>query len=306
MDVHTRDLRYFLAVATERDLSRAAASLCVSPPTLSRQLRQLEQALGAALFVRDPHEVRLTEAGEALLPHARMTCSTWELGTVALSALRTATAGVLTVGLSAGPGHEGLLPAIRSRFTEAHPEATPVLREAGWGDPAAGLADGGSDVAFVWLPLPEPSRYAHLVLAEEPRLVVLPAGHRLAGRPWADFADLLDEPFLALPDAAGPLRDYWLATDARGGLPARVGAVVSGPDETYEAVAAGRGVVLVASGSAEALLRGGVVAVPVRGVTPSRYALAWRRDDIRPLVRAWARAAQHVTRAHAPGGSPHP
>ncbi|CAM5602889.1 LysR family transcriptional regulator [Streptomyces spiroverticillatus] len=303
MDVHTRDLRYFLAVATELSFTRAAESLYVSQPALDKQIRQLERALGAELFVRDRREVRLTQAGEALLPHAQQTCSTWELGTVALAALRTATAGVLTVGMctgtGTGAGRAGVLPAIGSRFADAHPEATPVLRQSGWDDPTAGLADGSSDVAFVWLPLPEPSRYAHLVLAEEPRHVALPAGHRLAGRSTVDFADLLDEPFLALPDSAGPLRDYWLATDARGGVGVRVGAVVNGPDETYEAVEAGRGVVLVADASM--VRRGDVVTVPVRGVTPSRFALAWRRDDIRPLVRAYARAAQHWMRAGSQG-----
>ncbi|MCX5200453.1 LysR family transcriptional regulator [Streptomyces sp. NBC_00237] len=296
MDVHTRDLRYFLAVAAELNFTRAAETLYVSQSALSKQIRQLERAIGAELFVRDRREVRLTEAGEALLPHARQTCSVWELGTVAIAALRTATAGVLTIGMSTGPARGGILPAIRSRFTDAHPEATPVLRQVDWGDPTAGLADGSSDVAYVWLPLPEPSRYAHLVLAEEPRLVALPAGHRLAGRTSVDFSELLDEPFLALPDSAGPLRDYWLATDARKGVAVRVGAVVGGPDETYEALVAGQGVVLVAAGNAASLLRGDVVAVPVRGVTPSRFALAWRRDDIRPLVRAYARAAQ------GPGG----
>jgi DNA-binding transcriptional LysR family regulator len=292
MDVHTRDLRYFLAVAAELDFTRAAETLYVSQPALSRQIRQLERALGAELFVRDRREVRLTKAGEALLPHARQTCSVWELGAVAIAALRTATAGVLNIGMSTSPGRGGMLSAIRSRFTDAHPEARPVLRAVDRGDPTAGLADGSSDVAFVWLPLPEPSRYAHLVLAEEPRLVALPVGHRLAGCASVDFWELLDEPFLALPDEAGPLRDYWLATDARHGAAVRVGAVVGGPDETYEALVAGQGVVLVASGDAGLLLRGDVVVVPVRGVTPSRFALAWRRDDIRPLVRAYARAAQ--------------
>ena len=57
-------------------------------------------------------------------------------------------------------------------------------------------------MGFVWLPLPHPERYRWLVLAEEPRLVALPEGHRLAAGPVVDFADLLDEPFLALPESA--------------------------------------------------------------------------------------------------------
>ncbi|CAM5732307.1 hypothetical protein SFUMM280S_05658 [Streptomyces fumanus] len=101
-------------------------------------------------------------------------------------------------------------------------------------------------MAFVWLPLPDPERYRWLVVAEEPRLVALAAGHPLAARDRIDFADLLDEPFLALPAGAGPLRDHWLATDARGGRPVVVGAEVASTEETYEALAAGLGVVLVA------------------------------------------------------------
>ncbi|MFJ6697159.1 LysR family transcriptional regulator [Streptomyces sp. NPDC091272] len=292
MDVHTRDLRYFLAVATELNFTRAAESLFVSQPALSKQIRQLERTLGADLFVRDRREVRLTAAGESLLPHAHQTLTAWQLGTNALAALRSATATVLHIGMSTSPGRGGLLPAIRSRFTAEHPEASPSLRQVDWSDPTAGLADGSSDVAFVWLPLPEPSRYAHLVLAEEPRLVALPTHHRLADRISIDFTELLDEPFLALPPSAGPLRDYWLATDARDGAPPRVGAVVAGPDETYEALVAGQGVVLVATGNASLILRGDVITIPVVGITPSRFALAWRKDDTRPLVRAYARAAQ--------------
>ncbi|MCP2352548.1 LysR substrate-binding domain-containing protein [Nonomuraea roseoviolacea] len=113
--------------------------------------------------------------------------------------------------MSTSPGRGGLLPAIRSRFTALHPEATVRLRQVGWEDATAGLADGAADVAFVWLPVPAPERYAWTVVAEEPRLVAMPDTHRLAGRGVVDFAELLDEPFLALPESAGPLRDHWLA-----------------------------------------------------------------------------------------------
>ncbi|MFI0983276.1 LysR family transcriptional regulator [Streptomyces sp. NPDC021093] len=293
MDAHTRDLRYFLAVAAELSFARAAESLFVPQPALSKQIRHLERALGADLFFRDRREIRLTPAGRTLLPYAQQTLTSWQSGAEALAALRPASAAALRIGMSAGPGRGGLLPAIRSRFTAEHPEVSPSLRQVDRSDPTAGLADGTSDLAFVWLPLPEPSRYAHLVLAEEPRLVALPTTHPLADRIAIDFADLLHEPFLALPPSAGPLRDYWLATDARNGTPPRIGAVVAGPDETYEALVAGKGVALVATGNTHLpLLHGDVITVPVMGVTPSRFALAWRRDDTRPLVRAYARAAR--------------
>jgi DNA-binding transcriptional LysR family regulator len=187
-----------------------------------------------------------------------------------------------------------MLPAIRSRFTAEHPDASLTLRQVSWKDSTAGLADGSSDVAFVWLPVPGAGRYQWIVVAEEPRLVAMPAAHPLAGRDVLDFADLLGEPFLALPESAGPLRDYWLALDARDGRPPVIGAEITSPDETYEALVDGRGVCLIATGNAPLLTRGDVITRPVRGISPSQLALAWRREDRRPLVLGYARACRRA------------
>ncbi|MQY15077.1 Hca operon transcriptional activator HcaR [Streptomyces sp. RB5] len=293
-DAHVRDLRYFVAVAEELHFTRAAESLYVSQPALSKQIRALERQLDARLFDRDRHSVALTPVGAALLPHARAVLAAWDAAAGAVRAARTEGSNTLTVGMSTGPGRGGLLPAIRSRLADARPGAGMRLRQVGWEDPTAGLADGASDVAFVWLPLPAPERFRWVVVAEEPLSVALPEGHRLAGRTEVDFAELLDEPFLALPDSAPELRDHWLALDARAGREPVIGGEIAGVDETYEALVAGLGVCLVAAGNAPLLTRGGVVTVPVRGVAPSRYALAWRAGDTRPLVHACARAAAAV------------
>lgn len=293
MDVHGRDLRYFAAVASELHFTRAARLLFVSQPTLSRQIRVLERDLGAQLFERDGREVKLTGVGEALLPHARRMLEQWTEAQQAVAAARAVGQSRLVVGMSTSPGRGGMLPAIRSRFGAAHPEAQLVLRQVDWSDPSAGLADGSCDVAFLWLPQPGGESLRWLVVAEEPRLVALPTGHPLAARAAVDLGELLDEPFLALPESAGVLRDYWLAVEERGGRGAPlVGAEVSGIEETYEALVAGQGVCLLGAGNAPLLTRGGVVALPVRGLSPSRFALAWRADDNRPLVRAYVAAAR--------------
>ncbi|WP_128437327.1 LysR family transcriptional regulator [Streptomyces cyaneus] len=297
MDVHVRDLRYFVTVAEELHFTRAAERLYVSQPALSKQVRALERQLGVELFRRDPQGVALTEAGLALLPHARRVLDAWAEGAAALEAARAAARGTLVVGMSTSPGRGGLLPAIRSRFTAAYPETVLRLRQVSWEDPTAGLAGGDADVAFVWLPLPDAERYAWTVVAQEPRLVALPESHPLASRAEIDFRDLLDEPFLALPASAGPLRDYWLALEERGGRAPRIGAEIASTEETYEALVAGLGICLVATGNAPLITLGGVVTRPVRRLSPSRYALAWRREDEgRPLVRAYAQACRRVPR----------
>ncbi|MEW1826678.1 LysR family transcriptional regulator [Streptomyces sp. NPDC088196] len=292
-DVHVRDLRYFVAVAEELHFTRAAEKLYVSQPALSKQIRALERQLGAELFRRDRQGVALTAAGAALLPYAERLLATWAEGASALAEVTAAERSTLVVGMSTSPGRGGLLPAIRSRFTAARPEANVRLRQVSWDDPTAGLADGDADVAFVWLPLPDAERYGWTVVAEEPRLVALPDTHPLAARSEVDFADLADEPFLALPTDAGPLRDHWLALDERDGQLPRIGAEIASTEETYEALVAGLGICLVATGNAHLITLGGVVTRPVHGISPSRYALAWRREDgARPLVRGYAEACR--------------
>ncbi|MEJ2885339.1 LysR family transcriptional regulator [Actinomycetospora aeridis] len=288
MDVHTRDLRYFLAVAQERHVTRAAARLHVSQPALSKQLRALERQVGAVLLHRLPHGVELTPAGEALLPHARaITERTDEAARdVAAAGLR------LVVGVSTGVGR-GLLPAVRSRV--AAQDLDPRVRLVAWDDATAGLADGTSDVAVAWAPVP--GRVRTLVLARETVCAGLPPGHDLAGRGSLSFADLRDEPFLALPLAAGPLRAAWLAEAQRDGRPARIGGEVRSVEETHEALLDGRGVVLLAAGNADALARGGVVVVPVTDLPPCTLVLAWRADDRRPAVRAYVDACREVLAA---------
>lgn len=296
MDVHGRDLRYFVAVADRLNFTAAAESLYVSQPALSKQIRKLENQLGAALFTRDTRSVALTPVGAALVPHARRMLDAWSVAEAEVAAAKTAQQASLAIGISTSPGR-GILPAVRSRFTAAFPAAKPVLRQVGWEDPTAGLADATTDVAFVWLPLADPERYGLLVVATEPRLVALPAEHRLAGHARIDFADLLDEPFLALPESAGALRDYWLAVDERGGRPPVIGAEVSSTEETYEALVNGDGVVLLATGNAPLVAHDGVVTRPVTGVSPSALALAWRRDDDRPLVQGYVQACALATNA---------
>jgi DNA-binding transcriptional LysR family regulator len=297
MDVHGRDLRYFVAVADELHFTRAAERLFISQPALSKQIRMLERQLRAPLFERDRPGVRLAPAGAALLPHARRVLAEWDAGWTAVQAAMGEQRATLVVGMSTSPGRGGLLPAIRSRFTAGHPEATVKLRQFSWDDPTAGLASETTDVAFVWLPLPDPGRYAWIVAAQEPCLVAMPATHPLAAREVIDFADLADEPFLALPESAGPLRDSWLALDSRGGRPPRIGAEIASSEETYEALAAGLGICLLAAGNAALVTREGVITRPVTGVPPSQLALAWRAGDRRPLVLAYARACQQATRS---------
>ncbi|SDC91334.1 DNA-binding transcriptional regulator, LysR family [Geodermatophilus telluris] len=295
-----RDLRSFLAVADERHVTRAAQRLFVSQPALSRQIRALEQHLRTPLFVRGPSGVALTPAGRLLQDHARRVVAAWDEAQAAVAAAVTARARVLVVGLTISVGR-GLLPVATRAFQERHPDVRVELRQAGFGDATAGLADGDADLAFCWLPLPPDAGVRHRVLFTEPRMVALPVDHRLTARTEVSVEDLLDEPFLALPESAGPLRSFWLGEDARGGRPARVAAVVHGPEEVVEALGRGLGVALISGGNAEIYRRPEFVVRPVRGLAPAHLAVVWREGDGRGRVQDFVRSCAAAAAASAAG-----
>jgi DNA-binding transcriptional LysR family regulator len=288
MDVHVRDLRYFLAVAREEHFTRAAELLFISQPALSKQVRALERQLRSELFTRDRTGARLTRAGHALLPHAERIVREWE---DAKAALARASDSALVLGMHTSPGRQ-LLPQVRARLIEDCPDATLELRQVTWADRTAGLEQGETDAAFVWLPLPAPP-YRWVTVASEPRLVAMASTHRLADRGSVTFADIVDEPFLALPPSAGPLRDYWLAGATT------IAAEINDTEETYEAVAAGIGVCLLAAGNAPIFARGDVTMLEVTDLSPAELVLAWHERHCPPLLERFVALCAEVV-----GGEP--
>jgi DNA-binding transcriptional LysR family regulator len=298
MDVHVRDLRYFAAVASELSFTRAAERLYLSQPALSKQIRALERRLGVTLFDREPNGVRLTRAGIELLPHAEQMVSCWE---AAERSLAQASDCTLVIGMHTSPGR-GVLPRVRAMMVASCPGVALELRQVAWSDPTAGLASQITDAAFVWLPLDHPP-YRWVTIAREPRLVALPNAHPLAGRESVSFAELLDEPFLALPPTAGALRDHFLAVDERDGHPVRIAAEINDTEETYEAVASGIGICLLAAGNAPIFDRGDVTMLPVHDLGPSELVLAWNERRSPPLLETFARLCEEVAREAVAAGS---
>ena len=281
-DAHVRDLRSFLAVADELSFTRAAEVLLVSQPALSKQVRGLEAHLRTELFARGHRSVALTDAGAALVPRARRIVAEWEGAVADVREATDTERRTLVVGFHTRIGR-GLVPAVTAALDERLPGWRLRFRQVPWGDPAVGLHDGTVDVAVAWLPVAGPG-IAHRVAATEERWVALSAGHRLAARPTVPFAELVDEPFVALPASAGPMRGFWLADDHRS-TPARVGAEATTADEAFEAVASGLGVALLAAGNAAIYRRDDVVCRPVPDLPPCRLAVMWRARDRRRAVR---------------------
>jgi DNA-binding transcriptional LysR family regulator len=298
MDVDTRLLRYFVAVAEEGSLTRAAQRLFVSQPALTKQIRQLETQLGVRLFTRSRAGMALTEPGQALADRVPALLAEWDRVLRATRGAASRAARVLRVGFVASAANEVTQPVIAA-FGRRRPGWRAEMRQARWSNPTAGLADGEVDVALLRLPFPGQEALRVEVLFTEARWVALPAGHPLAARKAGDagepreeipFKELWDEPFVAAPPETGRWRDWWLAADEREGHPVRVGAVADHPDEWLSAIANGYGIALAPESAARFYARPGIAYRPVSGVSPSRVGVAWSpADDANPVVRDFVR-----------------
>ena len=289
MDVHLRDLRYFTAVAEELHFRKAAERLFVSQPVLSRQIARLEQDLKARLFIRDRRSVQLTSAGEALLHRARHLLEDWDAATKEVTTLARKEQSVLVIGLQTGVGR-GMLHTLTQALNAI--QWRPELHQVAWNDATAGVEAGDCDAGFAWLGTTINPHCDYVVVAEEPIMLAVNSQHRLAGRRQASFAEISNEPLVALPGSAKELRSFWLAEHARHGSPAPIACVAATADEALENVAAGTGSVFISAGNSVLYAREGVHFLEVPDLPPARLALLWRAGDTRDVIRVAASALQ--------------
>lgn len=289
MDVHLRDLRYFTAVAEELHFRKAAERLFVSQPVLSRQIARLEQDLKAQLFIRDRRSVQLTSAGEALLHRARHLLEDWDAATKEVAILARKEQSVLVIGLQTGVGR-GMLHTLTQALNAI--QWRPELHQVAWNDATAGVEAGDCDAGFAWLGTTINPHCDYVVVAEEPIMLAVNSQHRLAGRRQASFAEVSNEPLVALPESAKELRSFWLAEHARHGSPAPIACEAETADEALENVAAGNGSVFISAGNSVLYAREGVHFLEVPDLPPARLAFLWRAGDTRDVIRVAASALQ--------------
>jgi DNA-binding transcriptional LysR family regulator len=287
-------VQYFVAVAEELHFGRAAARLHIAQPSLSHEIRKLEQHLGVTLLDRSSRRVELTPAGRELLAQGRRLLADSQR---AISSTRAAATERLTVGFYGSAGT--LLPEILTAFAGRHPAVKVSVRELLLG----GLTDilnGSVDIAFTRL-IPGQAELEVEVIATEQRLVALPRQHPLAARQSLTLAELSDESFIINPvdrDSGPPIR--WLTEQQRHGLPGRVAAEAESVQEILTLVASGRGVCLVPAPVARHYPRADVSYVPVADAEPAVVSLAWARGSLRPVAEAFIELAREVAARAAP------
>lgn len=287
-------------MAEERHFGQAARRLHIAQPALSRQIRSLEEGLGTELFDRTTRPVRLTTAGNAFLEDAVFIVS--QTRRAIDRGRRTAGEERGRLSVAALPwAYGGLLPRVASAFRSRLPGPSLEFSTSAASDQAEAVAKGWFDIAFS---RPEMATRALQVepLVDEQMVAVVPEGHPFAERPELPLDELASESFVSVSQVVAPGFAYQQATQfALKRLTPSVIHEAPDPQAQVALIAAGLGVGLHLTPSL-GLARGrGVVFIPLAGETPTAtLALLWRRDDERPLVRAFLDAAREVARSLAP------
>jgi DNA-binding transcriptional LysR family regulator len=292
MDVTVRKLRYFAVVAEERHFTRAAARLFVAQQSLSRQIRDLENEVGAQLFYRTTRSVELTPAGEAFLVGVQSALASLDAGIDEARRHDAGAVGHLRIGFGLGAALE-LTPFIVEEFSRQYPNVEIEMREFGLPDQSAGLSEHWADVAIIRPPLADPDIIAH-VLFEEPRVLTVSVRHPLAQRETVSVADILDVPLAVGRSTDEQYRRFWSLQDFRAGMTEPLLTPSTSNTEEIEMIAAGLACTVNPAAIMRYIPHAGVRYIPIVDVPGSAVAIAWRKDRVSPLAVAFNRLAQEV------------
>jgi len=281
-----RQLRYLVALADEQHFTRAAARAHVAQPALSQQLRKLEDELGVALVDRTTRRVHLTEAGTLLTARARRVLAELDDARAELQQLTGLVAGRVTIGLTTTPGPLDLV-RLLADFHARHPAVELAVREDLSTTLADGLRDDTLDLAFLSIVDERDRRGLELEeLVEEPLVVMLPDGHRLAGRARLRIADLRGEGLVSFTEGA-TIRQAVHRVAAEAGFEPRVASETREVARMRAMVAAGLGIAVLPRSDAEA------PGLPVRIVALHRPTLRHR------ISLCWRAGKRHAPAARA-------
>ncbi len=243
-----RHIRYFVAVAEEAHITRAAEKLGIQQPPLSQQIRALETELDVQLFRRLPRGVALTDAGETFLEDARQILKHVEHATAATQRTARGEQGHIVVGFTSSAPFHALFPKVFRSFRSATPLVSMRLEERGTGGLVDGLRNETIDVAFIRSPVADTMGLAVHPLVEEPMVVALPLEHELAeGEDQSiNLAVLAGEPFILYRRSVGPgLYDGIITACSHAGFTPEIAQEAPRITSTLNLVAAGLGVSIV-------------------------------------------------------------
>ena len=281
--METRELRYFVAVAEEMHVGRAAQRLGIAQPPLSRAIAQLERRLGAELFIRGPRGVTLTTAGQTLLDEGRAALAAIEAAERRTRRAVETVSRRATVVLTAKAGASSELMAKLLDAYAVEPDAVDVdVVLSPPGHQAAMLRDGRADVAILHRPFDDTSGFDVDTLAVEDQVVIMPSGH-----PASCLASMTVAEATSIPELPTP---RWPKLD--GTYPAGPGPELRDLTQVLQLVRLGRTAIVLPE-SARVNLRDGLAVVPLSDAPQVTTVIAWPPHStsagVAGLVRTAAR-----------------
>ncbi|WP_030670311.1 LysR family transcriptional regulator [Streptomyces sp. NRRL B-1347] len=281
-----QQLRYVVAVAETRNFTRAAERCSVVQSSLSHRIAALERELGVKLFARSSRRTELTSAGEAFLGGARECLAAADRAAADAAAASGVVRGRLAVGVIVTTAAVDVAELLQ-RYRARHPDVRVFLRGGRSDDLTAAVRDGGLDIAFLGLPEGDlPSGVESVVLDRDEHVLVVPAGHRLAGAGRVTLAEIAGETFV----------DFAAGSPARAQSDQAFAAAGLVRDVAYEAqvalmtglIARGLGVALLPSAfiGPPAAADPALALVPVADGPRRVEYLVWSRFNPSPATRA--------------------
>ena len=302
MDLRT--LRYFSAVVREGHFGRAAASLGIAQPPLTRQIQKLERELGVVLLHRSQKKFEVTQAGLLLYERARRLLDSVEQAEADVRRLGTGETGRLVIGFVRSTPFT-ILPGIVVRFRAAYPDVELELREMRNPDQVKSLENGIIDVGLLRPPVS--SRALQVVtLIREPFLALVPADHALAQRRTTSIQQLSAEPFVMYSRAGSPLIHARVMEMCRlAGFEPRIAQYADQIHTVASFVGAGLGVALSPSTVTSFNMPGLRCLKVADNPAPLPVVAVWRTGNASALVRNFTRIAREAGsawRLHEPPG----
>ena len=276
LGMELRQLRYFVAVAEQGNISRAAKKIFLTQPALSRQIKALEDEIGQCLLQRQAHSIRLTPAGEALLREARELLQHAEQ---LLERVRSAGRGPrLRIGYAPSLAAGLLSPAVET-FTQAHPTARVELLDLSTNEMLSGLESGELDVALSVGEQRATRRLTWELLVRAPWRLAVSRNHPLAQRSQVTPAEVVREPLLGFCERDYP--EYWgFVTGWLGHHKQRprIAGEYSGTENLMAAVESGLGVAFVTTQVARLFPKRARLITLSSAPEPVRIAVGHRAD----------------------------
>lgn len=283
-----RQLKYFIAVAEEENIGRAARRLHISQPPLTRQIKQIEDELGVNLFIRTPKGMELTAVGRLFLEEARNIALLFEQATERTMEAAQGRLGRLDVAIF-GSGIIDAIPKIMLAFNETYPGVKVHLHQMGKAEQIEALRQRRINVGFNRMLTPQPDLTSELIFTE-PLLLAVNEKHPLSRLDSIPFSALKDHPLILFPREGRPnFVDKVISICAEVGFFPKITQEVGDAVTGVALVASGFGICIVPK-SLTALALPGVVFRPI-SERPAHWAVdlscIYRRDDETPILAAF-------------------